>query len=154
MTRLTKRNKDGSINLYISDRVSKKVHHKNEYYGAIQKLIKYEDLEEKGLLIELPCKVGDTLYLLDHECTEGMKYNCEIDGIMEGYLCRTCGTYPCTLHPSVQEVIVDSITIVEDNEIIINFKDLREVKVEDFGKTVFTTREEAEEKLKEIRDNG
>lgn len=154
MTRLTKRNTDGSINLYISDRVSKKVHNKNEYYGAIQKLIKYEDLEEKGLLIELPCKVGDTLYLLDHECTEGMKYNCEIDGIMEGYLCRTCGTYPCTLRPSVQEVIVDSITIVEDNEIIINFKDLREVKVEDFGKTVFTTREKAEEKLKEIRNNG
>lgn len=116
-----------------------------------EKLAYYEDLFESGRLVELPCVVGDTLYLLDHECTEGMKYNCEIDGIMEGYLCRNCGTYPCTLHPSVQEVVVDSITIVENNEIIVEFKDLREVKINDFGKTIFLTREEAENKLKEMK---
>ena len=116
---------------------------------AFNKAIKLLRLEESGKLKILPCKVGDTVYLTDHECTEGMKYNCEIDGIMEGYLCRTCGTYPCTLRPSVQEVVVDSITIVEDNEIIIEFKDLREAKIEDFGKTIFLAREEAEDKLKE-----
>lgn len=27
----------------------------------------YKDLAEKGLLVELPCKVGDTVYLLDFE---------------------------------------------------------------------------------------
>ena len=115
----------------------------------VKKLAYYEDLEESGKLLRLPCRVGDILYLTDHECTEGMKYNCEIDGIMEGYLCRNCGTYPCTLAPSVQEVVVDSIKIVEDNEIIIEFKDLREVKIDAIGKTVFLTREEAEEKFKE-----
>ena len=32
-----------------------------------EKLKHYEDLSEKGLLVELPCKVGDTVYLLDFE---------------------------------------------------------------------------------------
>ena len=53
---------------------------------AFNKAIELLGLEDNGRLVELPCRVGDTLYLLDHECSEGMKYNCEIDGIMEGYL--------------------------------------------------------------------
>lgn len=31
-------------------------------YPAIEKLAAYEDLEEQGLLVRLPCKVGDTMY--------------------------------------------------------------------------------------------
>ena len=31
-------------------------------YQAIQKLAHYENLEEQGRLISLPCKVGDTVY--------------------------------------------------------------------------------------------
>jgi hypothetical protein len=30
---------------------------------SIQKLAEYEDAEEQGLLIKLPCKVGDTVYV-------------------------------------------------------------------------------------------
>ena len=30
----------------------------------IEKLCKYEDLEEQGRLIKLPCKVGDTVYVI------------------------------------------------------------------------------------------
>jgi hypothetical protein len=30
----------------------------------IDKLAQYEDLAEKGLLVELPCKVGDTVYFI------------------------------------------------------------------------------------------
>ena len=118
---------------------------------AFNKAIELLRLEDGGKLLVLPCRVGDILYLTDHECTEGMKYNCEIDGIMEGYLCRNCGTYPCTLHPSVQEVVVYNITIADNNEVIIEFKDLREVKIEDFGKSIFLTREDAENKLKETK---
>lgn len=55
MTRLTKRNTDCSINLYISDKVSKRVHDKNKYYNAIQKLTKYEEAEEQGLLSYKSC---------------------------------------------------------------------------------------------------
>lgn len=33
----------------------------------IDKLAEYEDAEEQGLLLRLPCKVGDTIYVIDHE---------------------------------------------------------------------------------------
>lgn len=33
-----------------------------ELYDYINKLAEYEDLEEQGLLIRLPCKVGDKAY--------------------------------------------------------------------------------------------
>ena len=39
-------------------------------YQAIQKLAKYEDLEEQGLLLRLPCKVGDTIYEVSYENRE------------------------------------------------------------------------------------
>lgn len=32
---------------------------------AIDKLAEYEDMEEQGRLVKLPCKVGDTLYRID-----------------------------------------------------------------------------------------
>ena len=34
----------------------------------VQKLGEYEDLEEQGLLLRLPCKVGDTIYELYRDC--------------------------------------------------------------------------------------
>lgn len=35
-----------------------------------KELKKYKDLEEQGLLVRLPCKVGDTLYCIDNEIVE------------------------------------------------------------------------------------
>ena len=34
---------------------------------AIEKLAEYEDAEEQGLLLKLPCKVGDTVYEIIEE---------------------------------------------------------------------------------------
>lgn len=34
---------------------------------AIEKLAAYEDAEEQGLLLRLPCKVGDEVYLIDRD---------------------------------------------------------------------------------------
>ena len=148
MKRLTRVDECGDI--YASDEY-KDMDCDDWDYMALKKLVRYEKLEENGKLIELPCSVGDTLYLLDHECSEGMKYNCEIDGIMEGYLCRNCGTYPCTLHPSIQQVEVKNITIMKENEMIIELIDLRDIMIEDFGTKVFLTRDEAQLKLKEMK---
>ena len=36
----------------------------------VQKLGEYEDLEEQGLLLRLPCKVGDTIYEVSYENRE------------------------------------------------------------------------------------
>ena len=38
----------------------------NDYIIKVQEKLKaYEDKQEQGLLIELPCKVGDTLYSVE-----------------------------------------------------------------------------------------
>ena len=39
-------------------------------YQAIQKLAEYENLEEKGLLLRLPCNIGDTIYEVSYENRE------------------------------------------------------------------------------------
>ena len=53
MSRLTWRNpEDGKIYLYA------------ENADVVGKLAAYEDAEEQGLLLRLPCKVGDTVYAL------------------------------------------------------------------------------------------
>ena len=34
----------------------------HDYVSAAEKLAEYEDLEEQGRLVKLPCKIGDTIY--------------------------------------------------------------------------------------------
>lgn len=44
---------------------------KNCYIQQVfKKLATYEDLEEQGLLVRLPCKVGDVLYCIDNGIVE------------------------------------------------------------------------------------
>lgn len=94
-----------------------------------EKLKEYEDLEEQGRLIKLPCKVGDTLYsalgekVLKSEVIS-VKYHCEAEN--HGVFIR-------------ERIIID----IDDFETEINFSDI--------GKTVFLTKSEAEAKLKELR---
>lgn len=87
----------------------------------------YKQLDEQGLLLRLPCKAGDTVY----------KPN------------------PITLSEIV-EIKIESIFITESK---INISG-RTTKMKysfccspsDFGKTVFLTQAEAEQKLKEMED--
>ena len=39
-------------------------------YAVCEKLGKYEDLEEQGLLLRLPCNIGDTIYEVYYENRE------------------------------------------------------------------------------------
>lgn len=86
----------------------------------IERLGKYEDLEEHGRLIKLPCKVGDTIYGLHKAMV------CELDT-------ETIG-----------------ISKMPSGEILYLI-DGWELDKGDFGGTVFLTKTEAEEKLKELR---
>lgn len=72
MERLTKRyipndEKNGISGIKIFESENKipfvKVLSGEYLYPAIEKLATYEDLEEQGLLVRLPCKVGDTVYV-------------------------------------------------------------------------------------------
>lgn len=89
-----------------------------------EKLKHYEDLAEAGRLVELPCAVGDTVYIVQYEdCNNGKcpwfndKLGCSKGGIGSEY---------CP-----QEVI--------------EF----EFELEDLGRKIYLTREEAEAALKE-----
>lgn len=93
---------------------------------AFEKLATYEDLEEQGLLLRLPCKVGDTVYY-----------------ISEGFI------EPCT----VETIFISDYTDKDGNcsymaEIHYDREDCPYVSTEiyftDIGKTVFLTRAEVE----------
>ena len=75
----------------------------------LKELKQYKDLEEQGLLLRLPCHIGDSIY----------------------------------------SVIEDGLTIIE-----LKFSlDFYARRKNDFGKTVFLTQAEAEQKLKEMESD-
>lgn len=97
-----------------------------ETRDIINKLAEYEDLEEQGLLLRFPCKVGDTVYAI--------RYGEENDFI----------------------VVETKIIEIRQNINGIFFEPLisrKAYKTEDFGKEVFLTQAEAEQKLKEMESN-
>ena len=44
-------------------------------FRAIEKLNAYENLEEQGLFVRLPCKLGDVLYCIDNGIVETLIVN-------------------------------------------------------------------------------
>ena len=97
----------------------------------LRKLKDYEDLEERGRLIKLPCKVGDKIFLdfagfgkyVDKFTVKDFHLDCFKNG---------------------------ETTLFCDYES--NDKTLSgQIDVTEFGKTVFLTKSEAEAKLKELR---
>lgn len=125
MERLTERNP-----LWIDDELWERACEPDceEVDAVYRKLKEYEDAEEQGLLLRLPCKVGDNLYFLHHDEVIvlevlSVKYHAEAENY--GAFIR-------------EKVIID----VEGIPTEIDFCDI--------GKTVFLTRGEAEAKLKEM----
>ena len=73
MERLTerKRNNDGSgisTNGLVVENGMKKGFPSGHCGRIVTKLADYEDLDEQGLLLCLPCKLGDTVYILAGRC--------------------------------------------------------------------------------------
>ena len=108
-----------------------KCYEKNIY----EKLREYEDLEEQGLLLRLPCKVGDTVYCIYERYTKCSENEQEFDE----YSCQGCECLECDSH---KELYVQSQKAYSLDWIVTNLRN--------FGKTVFLTQEEAEQKLKEM----
>ena len=61
MSRLTERKKDRYGNEYIAT-CGGAYFEEESVYKALEKLAHYEDLEEVGRLITLPCNIGDTMW--------------------------------------------------------------------------------------------
>ncbi len=71
MERLTRRSENGTgiYNTPSGDPVK----WENNRHEVLQKLAEYEDLEEQGKLLKLPCKLGDITYWISDEDEDGNK---------------------------------------------------------------------------------
>ena len=102
---------------------------------ALEKLADYEDLEEQGLLVRIPCKVGDTVWELCL-CDDG---NYRIFPM----IVKTISEYG-TLKQVKKDITIWNIYAESDYTYM--YKSFA-----DFRKTVFSTKEEAEKKLEEMK---
>ena len=104
--------------------------------NANEKLKRYEDLEEQGLLLRLPCKVGDTLYVVGTKCLEYKEPN--------EYWCNTHSCEECVYD---QEYVVFEREATKDLVFTVLMRNNPNFVV---GKSVFATKAEAEKKLAEM----
>ena len=109
-------------------------------YPAIEKLATYEDLEEQGLLVRLPLKIGDDIYKIPS------KANYDLN-VMNGYKASNRvyhqKVYSIVFSQSGWFVQCDKDSIYAPNIICVDVE---------YGKTWFLTREEAEKKLEEMKN--
>lgn len=104
------------------------------------------DFKDKSKYIELPCKVGDTVYCLDTLVDKDKCDKCPF--YYEGGM----GDYPACEKSITGSRSAECIEIKEE---IGTLKDiLWWMFRNDFGKTVFLTKSEAEQKLKEMKENA
>lgn len=68
MNRLTFK-EDGKWILKQDDNITRAREREELAQQAIDRLAEYEDMEEQGLLVRLPCKVGDRVYQVIDDCT-------------------------------------------------------------------------------------
>lgn len=110
--------------------------------GSVDKWLRWKELEAEGRLLELPCKVGDTVYMISSE-----KW-CELeDDYVNGDL--TCIVNRCD-RKCKEKYVIEKIPATLS--CIANIVRHKENPSEDFR--VYLTKEEAREVLKEIRDDG
>ena len=67
MERLTQTSDKGGVAFTFDLDVTCKPSEAQKILILAEKLKQYEDAEEQGFLLRLPCKVGDTIYLVDFE---------------------------------------------------------------------------------------
>lgn len=95
-------------------------------YVVVDRLASYEDLEEQGLLVRLPCKVGDTVYRVNA-------------GAKQPIIPMTVSEIHFLCYKNERAVRFDAIGKEDMGESC--------YRLEDIGRIVFLTREEAEKKI-------
>ena len=93
---------------------------------CLTKFKEYQQLEEQGRLISLPCKVGDTVYVKMASYCKTHYAEAEVKDFVHFISCGFC-------------IVVTS-----------KYFDKQNIPFSEFGKTVFLTKSEAEAKLKEL----
>lgn len=99
--------------------------HGQSLYDLHNRLAELEDKIENKTLIELPCKVGDTIY-------EVFKYH---------------------KPPFIQQTKIEKIIVTEKGlKLKLARNSLYETSIASLGKTLFLTEEAAEEQIKELQE--
>lgn len=98
----------------------------------LTKLAVYEDLEEQGLLVRLPCKIGDTVYRVNA-------------GAKQPIIPMTVSEIHFLCYKNERTVRFDAIGKEDMGESC--------YRLEDIGRIVFLTREEAAKKLEEMKND-
>jgi hypothetical protein len=98
---------------------------------ALEKLANYEDLEEQGLLVRLPCKVGDTVYRVNA-------------GAKQPIIPMTVSEIHFLCYKNERAVRFDAIGKEDMGESC--------YRLEDIGRIIFITYEETEKKLEEMKN--
>lgn len=134
MDRLTKRSHNGTA-IYNTPS-GEPVKWENNRHNVLQKLADYEDAEEHGLLLKLPCKEGSTLWSNDF----GTTCPYEVTGFSYKNLNDDEDDDDCDY----------------GDEIVLHYRSCGgaitgKFAESEIGKTIFLTREEAEKKLEELR---
>ena len=133
MERLTERygiTPDGESDVWVKQ---------HDYISAARKLCDYEDLEEQGLLVRLPVKIGDDIYKIPS------KANYDLN-VLNGYKANNR-----VYHQKVYSIVLSQRGwFVQCDKDSINAPNVICVDVE-YGTTWFLTREEAKKKLEEMK---
>lgn len=151
MERLTERYKDSIANVVLirecGDKLCKDICDdiecdcsKCELEKALEKLATYEDLEEQGLLVRLPCKAGDTVWVVTSPINvfDYDKYDGDAEyKVYESFLSSV------SYYASGEQFRI--YAKVTNSFIAAYFREC------DFGESIFFTREEAEKKLEEMK---
>lgn len=113
----------------------------------LNELKKYEDAEEQGLLLKLPFKEvyassGDIVYyIFDYEIVECINCGLSIDCDGKIWIALACDEHIFPYRSPIAEIDTDPTDWCQNTT---------EVDVDEWGKTVFLTKEEAEQKLSEL----
>lgn len=106
-------------------------------YGShADKLAEYEDLEERGLLVKLPCAIGTTVYGIDRQF------------FIDSKECKNCPDYYEDLVECFCDCADDYPKCAKVFEISFELR-----MIDEIGKGVFLTTEDAEKELRRLQNN-
>lgn len=131
MERLTQTSDKGGVAFTFDLDITCRPSEAQKILKLAEKLKAYEDAEEQGLLLQLPCKVGDTVYEIS---------------LVEPYR-----------NPAIRKMGVVDI-LIRDDDMYFTLQDLYDADYDnsilstEFGKTVFLTDVEAEQAVQQALD--
>lgn len=121
-----------SVENYMKANCMKCAEQHEKLAELLEELKSYKEAEEQGLLVRLPCKVGDTVYRVNA-------------GAKQPIIPMTVSEIHFLCYKNERAVRFDAIGKEDMGESC--------YRLEDIGRIVFLTREEAEKKLEEIQND-